>query len=196
MDWQNLDWADTFSRLVLFAFRRGQLRGLPGSLADAEDLAARAIRRLFDSNYTPWDPVREPDLLRHLGSTVNGLLSDDMRAARVKLGRSRRVPSVLKSVEQTATIDAHPDAADGYRDAMSLLEARLANDEIAAQLLGLEEEGVTKATLQAARLKMDIAANYGARRRLARQCQVVRRELEGKNSLEPAGMRSSQLDAP
>jgi hypothetical protein len=196
VDWQNLDWADTFSRLVLFAFRRRQLRGLSGSLADAEDLAAEAIRRLFDSNYKPWDPVREPDLLRHLGSTVNGLLSNDMRAARVKCERSLSVPSVLESAEQTTTVDTHPDAADSYRHALSLLEARVANDEIASQLLWLEEEGVTKAALQAAQLKMDVAAIYSARRRLARHCQAVRQELKRTNSLERAGTRSSQSDPP
>jgi hypothetical protein len=196
VDWQNLDWADTFSRLVLLAFRRRQFRGLPGSLAEAEDLAAEAIRRLFDSNYKPWDPVREPDLLRHLGSTVNGLLSNDMRAARVKRKRSLSLPLVLQSAEQTATLDADPDAADSYRHAMSLLEARLAKDEIASQLLWLEEEGVTKAALQAAQLKMDVAAIYSARRRLARHCQAVGRELKGKSSVERTGTRSSQLDPP
>ena len=46
----------------LFAFRRCQSRGLRCSLADAEDLAAAAIRRLFGSAYQPWDPVREPNL--------------------------------------------------------------------------------------------------------------------------------------
>jgi hypothetical protein len=182
VDWQKLDWADIFGRLVLFAFRRRRLRGVPDSLADAEDLAAEAIRRLFDSNYAPWDPAREPDLLRHLGSTVNGLLSNEMRAARVKLERSLSVPSVLESAEQTAAADAHPDGADDYRHAMSLLEARIANDQIASQLLFLEEEGVTKAALQAAELKLDVAAIYAARRRLARHCQAVRRELNGESS--------------
>ena len=184
MDWQKLDWADIFRRLVLFAFRRRQLRGMPGSLADAEDLAAEAIRRLFDSNYAPWDPAHEPDLLRHLGSTVNGLLSNEMRAARVKLERSLSVPSVLEWAEQNAVADAHPDRADDYRYAVSLLEARITNDEIASQLLSLEEEGVTKAALQAAQLKLDVAAIYAARRRLARHCQAVRRELNGESSLK------------
>jgi hypothetical protein len=184
VDWQKLDWADIFGRLVLFAFRRRQLRGVPGSLADAEDLAAEAIRRLFDSNYAPWDPAREPDLLRHLGSTVNGLLSNEMRAARVKLELSLSVPSVLESAEQTAAADAHPDAVDDYHHAMSLLEARIANDEIASQLLSLEEEGVTKPALQAVQLKLEVAAIYAARRRLARHCQAVRRELNGTNSLK------------
>ena len=184
MDWQKLDWADIFSRLVLFAFRRRQLRGVAGSLADAEDLAAEAIRRLFDSNYAPWDPAREPDLLRHLGSTVNGLLSNEIRAARVKLERSLSVPSVLESAEQFSAADAHPDGADDYRHAILLLEARIANDEIASQLLLLEEEGVTKAALQAAQLKLDVAAIYAARRRLARHCQAVRRELNGGSSLK------------
>jgi hypothetical protein len=184
VDWQKLDWADIFGRLVLFAFRRRQLRGVPGSLADAEDLAAEAIRRLFDSNYAPWDPAREPDLLRHLGSTVNGLLSNEMRAARVKLELSLSVPSVLESAEQTAAADAPPDAVDDYHHAMSLLEARIANDEIASQLLSLEAEGVTKPALQAAQLKLEVAAIYAARRRLARHCQAVRRELNGTNSLK------------
>lgn len=184
MDWQRLDWADVFRRLVLFAFRRRQLRGVPGSLADAEDLAAEAIRRLFDWNYAQWDPASEPDLLRHLGSTVNGLLSNEMRAARVKLERSLSEPSVLESAEQTAAAAALPDGADDYRQAMSLLEARVANDQIASQLLSLEEEGVTKAALQAAQLKLDVAAIYAARRRLARHCQAVRRELNGESSLK------------
>jgi hypothetical protein len=184
VDWQNFDWADIFGRLVLFAFRRRQLRGVPGSLADAEDLAAEAIRRLFDSNYAPWDPAREPDLLRHLGSTVNGLLSNEMRATRVKLEHSLSVPSVLESAEQTAAANAHPDAADDYRHAMSLLEARIANDEIASRLLSLEEGGVTKPALQAAQLKLEVAAIYAARRRLARHCQAVRLELNGTNSLK------------
>jgi hypothetical protein len=184
VDWQKLDWADIFGRLVLFAFRRRQSRGMPGSLADAEDLAAEAIRRLFDSNYAPWDPAGEPDLLRHLGSTVNGLLSNEMRAARVKLERSLSVPSVLESAEQTAAADAHPDAVDDYHHAMSLLEARIADDEIASQLLSLEEEGVTKPALQAAQLKLEVAAIYAARRRLARHCLAVRLELNGTNSLK------------
>jgi hypothetical protein len=115
---------------------------------------------------------------------VNGLLSNEMRAARVKLELSLSVPSVLESAEQTAAADAHPDAVDDYHHAMSLLEARIANDEIASQLLSLEEEGVTKPALQAAQLKLEVAAIYAARRRLARHCQAVRRELNGTNSLK------------
>jgi hypothetical protein len=51
------------------------------------------------------------------------------------------VPSVLESAEQTAAADAHPYGADDYRHAMSLLEARIATDEIASQLLSLERRG-------------------------------------------------------
>jgi hypothetical protein len=58
------------------------LRGVPGSLADAKDLADEAMRRLFNSNYAPGDPAREPDILPHLGSTVNGLLSKDASCSR------------------------------------------------------------------------------------------------------------------
>jgi hypothetical protein len=127
---------------------------------------------------------------------VNGLLSNEMRTARVKLERSLSVPSVLESAEQTAAADAFPDGVDNYRHAMSLLEARIANDEIASQLLLLEEEGVTKAALQAVELKLDVAAIYAARRRLARHCQAVRLELNGENPLKKRAGSRSQLDAP
>ena len=183
MDWNSLNWADIFRRLVLFAFRRRQLRGSPGSLADAEDLAAEAIRRLFDSQYVAWDPTREPDLMRHLGSTINGLLSNELRAARVKVEQSLSVPSVLRSAEQAAAEDPQLDGAADCRRAMSLLETRVANDEVISQVLLLEEEGVTKPAVQAAQLHLEVDVIYKARRRLAQHREAVRRELNGETSM-------------
>ncbi len=183
MDWDSLNWADIFRRLVLFAFRRRQLRGSSGSLADAEDLAAEAIRRLFDLQYTPWDPTRAPDLLRHLGSTINGLLSNELRAARVNREQSMSVPSVLQAAEESAAADPQFDGTPDYRRAMSLLESRVANDEVIPQLLLLEEEGVTKPAVQAAQLHLEVGVIYKARRRLAQHREAVRRELNGENSI-------------
>jgi hypothetical protein len=73
VDWQTLDWAVIFSRLVLSAFQRRQLRGVPGSLEDAEDLAAEAIRRLFDSNYAQGIRRASPICCAIWAATVNGL---------------------------------------------------------------------------------------------------------------------------
>ena len=182
MDWDSLDWADIFRRLVLFAFRRRQLRGAPGSLADAEDLAAEAIRRLLDTNFAEWNRDREPDLLRHLGSTVNGLLSNELRGARLKVERSLSDPSVNQLAEQTAAPERKVDEVDASRRSLSLLEARVAADELARKILSLEEEGITKPSMMAARLKAAVAEIYKARRRLARHRAAVRKELAGEKT--------------
>ena len=182
MDWDKLDWADIFRRLTLFAFRRRQLRGVAGSLADAEDLAAEAIRRLIDSDFAEWDREREPDLLRHLGSIVNGLLSNEMRAARTKVENSLSDPAVSRSAEQTPAPENGSDDSDESRRVLSLLEARIAGDELAKKILVLEEQGITKAAAQAAHLKKSTAIVYKARRRLARHRKAVERELAAENS--------------
>ena len=182
MNWDSVDWADIFRRLVLFAFRRRQLRGITGSLADAEDIAAEAIRRLLDSDYAGWDPKAEPDLLRHLGSTVNGLISNESRAARLKVERSLSDPSVFRSAERITAAGDKMDETDECQRALRLLEARVADDDLMKRLLSLENAGVTKPAMQATQLRVSIDEIYKARRRLARHRDAVRRELEGKGS--------------
>lgn len=180
MDWDSVDWGDVFRRLVLFAFRRGQVRGISGSLADAEDIAAEAIRRLLDSDYAGWDPNLEPDLLRHLGSTVNGLISNESRAARLKVERSLSDPSVFRSAEEVTASHDQIEETDECQRALRLLEARVAEDELMKRLLSLENGGVTKPAMQAAELRVSVDVIYNARRRLTRHREAVRKELEGK----------------
>jgi len=121
--------------------------------------------------------------MRHLGSTVNGLLSNELRTARVKVERSMSDPSVSKMVEQS---EAEPtraiDEVDEGRRMLSLLQARVAQDKLVSKLLLLEEKGITKAASQADHLKVPIGSVYRARRRLARHREAVRRELAAENS--------------
>jgi hypothetical protein len=183
VDWDNLDWADIFRRLVLFAYRRRQSRGAQGSLADAEDLAAEAIRRLLDTNFADWNRGAEPDLLRHLGSTVNGLLSNELRGARFKVERSLSDPNINQIAEQFAVTSVRGiEEVDENRRMLSLLEARVAQDMLVSKLLQIEEKGITKPATQAEHLKVAISIVYKARRRLARHREAVRKELAAENS--------------
>ena len=191
MNWDSVDWPDIFRRLVLFAFRRRQVRGITGSLADAEDTAAEAIRRLLDSDYAAWDPDLEPDLLRHLGSTVNGLISNESRSARLKVERSLSDPSVFRSAERETASGDKIEEGDECQRALRLLEARVADDELMKRLLSLENGGVTKPATQATQLKVSVELVYKARRRLARHREAVRRELEGESS-SPNGVGRAQ----
>jgi len=182
VNWDSVDWTDIFRRLVLFAFKRRQGRGITGSLADAEDIAAEAIRRLLDSEYAGWDPRLEPDLLRHLGSTVNGLISNESRSARLKVERSLSDPSVFRSAERVTASADKMEEGDECKRALQLLEVRVADDELMKRLLSLENGGVTKPATQAAQLKVSVEVIYRARRRLARHREAVRRELQGQGS--------------
>ncbi len=177
MDWNSLDRADIFRRPVLFAFRRRQLRGAPGSWADAEDLAAEAIRRLLDSDYPEWDPNREPDLLRHLGSTINGLIANESRAVRFRIENSLSDPSIFRSAERMASSAENFDEIDGLKRALSLPEARVADDELTRRVLSLEGQGITRAAKQSTELDVAIDIVYAARRRLAGHREAVRREM-------------------
>ena len=182
MNWDSVNWADIFRRLVLFAFRRRQVRGITGSLADAEDIAAEAIRRLLDSDYAGWDPNLEPDLLRHLGSTVNGLISNESRAARLKVERSLSDPAVLRSAERVTASGDKLEVSDECQRALRLLEERVADDQLMKRLLSLENGGVSKPATQATQLRVSVEVIYKARRRLARHREAVRRELEGQGA--------------
>jgi DNA-directed RNA polymerase specialized sigma24 family protein len=193
VNWDSVDWADIFRRLVLFAFKRRQGRGITGSLADAEDIAAEAIRRLLDSEYAGWDPKLEPDLLRHLGSTVNGLISNESRSARLKVERSLSDPSVFRSAERVTASGDKVEEGDECQRALQLLEVRVADDELMKRLLSLENGGVTKPATQATQLKVSVEVIYRARRRLARHREAVRRELEGQGSSANGVSRAQNL---
>jgi hypothetical protein len=193
VNWDSVDWVDIFRRLVLFAFRRRQIRGITGSLADAEDIAAEAIRRLLDANYAGWDPTLEPDLLRHLGSTVNGLISNESRSARLRVERSLSDPAVFRSAERITAPGDQTEAGDECQRALRLLEARVADDELMKRLLSLENGGVTKPATQATQLRVSVEVIYKARRRLARHREAVRRELEGQGSSANGVARAQNL---
>jgi hypothetical protein len=193
VDWDGVDWGNIFRRLVLFAFRRRQVRGITGSLADAEDIAAEAVRRLLDSDYAGWDPNLEPDLLRHLGSTVNGLISNESRAARLRVERSLSDPSVFRSAEEMTVSGDKMEETDECQHALRLLEARVADDELVKGLLFLETGGVTKPAMQATQLRVSVDVIYKARRRLARHREEVRRELEGKGPSANGVARAQNL---
>lgn len=167
-----VDWADVSRRLSLFASRR---LGRFGSAAEAEEIAQEAIRRFLDPDYASWDQAKEPSLLRHLGSIVNGLVRNRSRRAK------RRGASIQLEEEMHRSAEPLPDrraaATMLASRGMALLRTRLANDDLCRQLLDLQIDGVTKASEQAATLGLEINDVYNARRRLAGHVATVREAL-------------------
>lgn len=174
----DIDWSSVAKRLTGFAKRR---LGSRGTWEDAEDLATEAITRVFAPNYKAWDPAVEPDLLRHLGSVVNGFISNMSRTAREEpdedpAGAERAAPRH----------DAHPAAGgaswvDGKILATEVLEriaAAVEPDKLVSKLFWLEVEGVGKPIDQATRLALPIRDIYNARRRLDAKLAATKEDLQ------------------
>lgn len=192
VDWHSFDWAEILRRLTVFAFRRRQLRGAHSSLADAEDLAAEAVKRLLDSDYAEWDPKLVPDVLQQLGSIVNGLLSNELRTGRVKKERASYDRSAFDSAQQANGTEDAVAEGEECRQALSLLDKRIENDEMVQRLLPLEMEGISKPANQARYLSVSIEMIYKARRRLAAHREAIRLELKSPSpARKPRGKRQN-----
>lgn len=174
----DIDWSRVSKRLTAFAHWR---LGSRGTWQDAEDLANEAITRVFSPDYKAWDPATEPDLLRHLGSVVNGLISNMSRTAREELGGD-----VLGEEGTAPRRDAHRTAGvaswvDGKIYATEILEriaTEVEGDKLASKVFWLEVEGVPEPKNQAARLGRPIRDIYNARRRLEAKLAMVKEALQ------------------
>ncbi|MCA9670845.1 MAG: sigma-70 family RNA polymerase sigma factor [Myxococcales bacterium] len=169
-----LDWADVLTRLVAYSLRRLRRFGV-GNVADAEQIAQEAVRRLLDPEYgsslEAFDDARA--LQWQLQSIVNGLINNYQRkrATRAELSFS---PAELPRAAASGGEAYHVDKLDAEL-VMRRLRARLeAQDPIAAQLVELYE---LKPAEQAAELGRSVREIYNARRRLKEHIEAVRREL-------------------
>lgn len=174
----DINWSRVCRRLTAFAKQR---LGSRGTWVDAEDLSTTAISRLFDPDYKSWDPAVEPDLLRHLGSVVNGLISNLPRKTReVLLGDQ---PDEGASAQLLAAHQASGGAewTEGKVLATEILE-RIATvvepDKLASKVFWLQVEGVTDARDQATKLGRPIRDIYNARRRLDAKVAAAKDEME------------------
>lgn len=164
------DWPAIRKRLVAFARRKGLTR------EDAEQVAQEAIGRVFDPAYAPYDADLHGDLLRFLGSVVNGMISN-LRKRRSYTPLSMQAVSAV--VETAPSPEDHAIAREQAREVVDVLVERTADDPIAHRILTLIEEGVITPIEQAARLGVPIAEIYKAKRRLKTHCAAIRKASGG-----------------
>lgn len=165
-----IDWTAIRKRLVAFARRKGLAR------EDAEQVAQEAIGRVFDPAHAPYDPDVHGDLLRFLGSVVNGLISN-LRKRRSYTPLSMQAVSAL--VETAPSPEDDAIAREQARDVVEALLERTADDPIAHRILALMREGVMTPIEQAARLGVPISEIYKAKRRLKTHSGAIRKASGG-----------------
>lgn len=162
-----VDWKKTYKRLTLYAYHRLGRVGM-SDMELAEDLAQEAVCRLYDPEYADWDSEREPVLLRFLGSTINGMVSNRRRKATrrgdVLLGSlpcdGENIPRFELSTEERLIL------RDEVACAVAELRERLAGDELALQVLKNSLLDGDRPQEQAIALGVDVMKVYRARRRL------------------------------
>jgi DNA-directed RNA polymerase specialized sigma24 family protein len=169
------DWAAITERLVLYA--RGRLGGR--SVETAKEIVQEALTRLWDPAYSDWDPMKEPSLLRHLGSVVNGIVRNLNVAARER-ALVTRSPDALERAAERGPGAPDGRAADGRIDARKAVDRlleRTADDEIVAGIVLLMADGVDRPAEQSSAIGRPIGDVYNARRRLKDHASAVRAEL-------------------
>lgn len=154
------DWGAIMKALTLFAARRAG-KSAPNDLA--RDLASEAIRRVFDPDYTAWDPSKET-LLLHLGSIVNTLLWSHRQRASTR--RERGGDLDPDEHAEASSTEAKLAARDEGRRVMKALEEAFPTPGLERDLVRLLGEGVSVAREQAEALGVEVARVYVARRKI------------------------------
>lgn len=169
------DWPAITKRLVLFAHRR--LGGR--SLETAREVVQEALARIWDPAYADWDPIAQPNLIRHLGSVVNGIVRNLNASARERsvVGRPSEVLDRLAERGAGAIDGRRVDGQIDARKVIDRLLERTSADELVTDVVLLMSDGVDRPGEQAAKLERPIGDVYNARRRLKDHMSAVRAEF-------------------
>lgn len=179
VDLESIDWPEVIRRLTVFAMKR---LGSRGSLADAEDLAAQAIRQFLDPDYASWNAEEEPDLLRHLGSILNGVLNNWLRRKALEVERPLDAPEANRLGSDDPSAQRRIIAREEAARAIRLLSERIVGNELVENVFILELDGIEGASEQAKQLDRPVGEIYKARRLLGTHREAVRRQLETESS--------------
>jgi DNA-directed RNA polymerase specialized sigma24 family protein len=159
------NWNKVYEHLVAYATGHHRL-----TLEDAEQVAQEALRRFFDPTYALYEPATHGDILRYLGSLVNGIVVNQYRRHAsaadwfVGAGGPR---------ESEGSPEDYAIAAEHAHLVLEKLMDRTARDPLAQQLLRVTLDGVHGAAEQAKCLGVPVEHVYQARRRVKAYISAV-----------------------
>lgn len=170
------EWARLQKRLTVYAIKRlGYFRIYDVHVA--QDMASEALARHFDESYASWDPQREPDLLRALGSTVNGLVINWLRKHSTRFERGGvSDPEFMRAIpSQTSTAEDQLVAQQTTAAVIDQLRQRVEHDPLMRSMLELFLQGCDAPRDMAERLGVEISEIYNANRRFKTHYMAIRR---------------------
>jgi DNA-directed RNA polymerase specialized sigma24 family protein len=170
---------------------------LTGHLPDAKELAQQGMTRAIDPKGSPWDPDRQPSLLLHIGSLMNGLARNKRRGDGRHRAEAYDTTGDLHPAPEPTVLERMESAEELARLGhwMDLLLARLAGDTLALDKIGLVYQGIDDAAAQAARLQCTVKDIYRANERIAYHVERVKRDApDGAPAAPSPGARAAHPD--
>jgi hypothetical protein len=173
-----LDWVSLVQRLTAVAHQRIPTR----SIEEAKQLAKETVRIFLDPDSTvTWDPEKEPDPFRCLGSILNGLFRNYFRRKRT----NAEVATGSEQIEASTDASSYGPSPEGETIARDLRQKILSRvyelspgDELVQNIAVLTNDGLIDVDQQAQELNVPKAQLYEARRRFKERLAIARRELE------------------
>jgi DNA-directed RNA polymerase specialized sigma24 family protein len=148
------------------------------SLEDAEQLAQEAICRIFAVDYARYEPDTHGDVLRFLGSILNGLVANQRRHE--AYGTSWLVASDVL-VESHSSPEEHAMLAEHGRLALAKLRRRAKRDVLVMRLVeAILFDGIHGPAEQAKHLGVRVEAIYEAWRRLREHLEAISNSMGDK----------------
>ena len=166
------DWAAILRELTKYAAKR-DFKGC--SWMDPEDYASTAIAVVCRPGYSVWDPRREPDLLRHLKSVVNGVVRNAATRAESR-GPNATTRDGDGAVVHARAVGPTPERAAAMRELLEELGPRLRH-RFGERGVRYFEAACAATDDDAAAIGMTIEQLYVMRKRVKGYCLKVREEI-------------------
>jgi hypothetical protein len=172
------DWGDVYARLFDFALKRCGAH----AKAQAKDLAQEAIARVWARN-VPWDPVKEPDLVRRLMHVVDSLRANERSSYAARNTRTMHDKAGKAAVASVADPQAWSEGRAVEENLLArrleLLRERMVDDPKVLALLDLLEREVDAPDEIRKETRWSANELLAVRRRMLRAAAQVARDVGG-----------------
>ena len=175
------DWEPIILRLTAYAVYKVQRLSwqtgkddLPGG-RQPKDLASDAIKKVFEGERS-WDPTKQPDLLKHLRSIVDSLVSHLVESAEHK--QRRQIGDEVEKGGFDPPDQHSPIPLDEIiaADVMGKLWDKAAGDEDLELVLYCIEEGLSKPIDISTTIQIPIDRIYKAKKKLGIYLRSIQKE--------------------
>ena len=171
---EGTDWRDITARLTATAYRMMRKKA---PIADAEDVAQKAITQMLDPDYKDWDPSEGP-LFEHLEKVAWGIVhtrfhsATEKRRAALDEKRTRVLPTVGPAVDDIVA------AREIHDRVFAELRATFARKSLELSIVELFREGVHLPRDQVEEIDLSYRQVYDARWRVVQAARRILAELE------------------